>query len=225
MIYIYRRQPSASACLLADLLGGRKVSQLRRVRVKTDAVVIAWGEAVKLPCPVLNGEVLLNKLEEAQALKEGDVPTISVSRTAVDDWLGRSLFHHEGMDLLRPLKNPHYWVKKEGIVEEYRIHSFMGRSLRAGVKIPRDGVPHHDWIRSGRGGWRIAYRPHSVKQKHRDLAHKAVRTLGLDFGAVDIGRTKTGKLIVLEVNRAPGIEAGTVEAYASAIRGWAAERG
>lgn len=149
----------------------------------------------------------------------------------VGDWLPRLSNHVGGADLLRPPADPDYYVKKEEFVNEYRIHSFLGRSLRGGKKVVRDdfdvpggiiqGRPKaHPWVRSWDGGWRIKYDGETVKQKHRDIAHAAVRALGLDFGAVDIGEKADGTLVVLEVNRAPGIEGGTVEKYRDAINRW-----
>ncbi len=47
----------------------------------------------------------------------------------------------------------------------------------------------------------------------------AVKSLCLDFGAVDIGyRISTGKAAVFEVNTAPGIEGTTLKKYAAALK-------
>lgn len=143
------------------------------------------------------------------------------------DWLGRRFNHVGGNDLLNP-GQADYFSKKENFINEYRVHSFFGRSIRAGKKVhrkPTDPTPFtgtpHAWIRSFDAGWMISYADDSgVKQKHRDAAHAAVRALGLQFGAVDIGELADGTLVVLEVNRAPGVEAGTIEAYARAIHRW-----
>lgn len=222
MIKIYRRVSSDSAKLLAKALEAIRVRRADQIGPRD--IVICWGEALE-GSRVLNGAPLRSKLRDAQILAEASVPTIQVSLTHREGWLGRSTHHIGGNDLLRPIANPAFWVKRENIEEEFRVHSFLGRSIRAGRKIPRDGMDPHEWIRSWDGGWRIAYLPGSVGPAHRDLAHRAVKALGLDFGAVDIGRKKGGDLIVLEVNRAPGIEGGTVERYADAIRGWIAQHG
>ncbi len=139
------------------------------------------------------------------------------------EWLPRKNNHVGGLDLLNPDGQADFWVKRESIVREIRVHSFNGKSIRAGVKAPREGVATdqvHAWIRSYDGGWTIKYDGVTSKQKHRDLAHQAVAALGLQFGAVDLAETSDGRLIVLEVNRAPGIENGSVDRYATAIKGW-----
>lgn len=148
-------------------------------------------------------------------------------------WLGRMNNHVGGADLLNPPATPQYYSKKEDLVREFRIHSFLKKSIRAGVKDHREGFtapgaatpPNgggmaHAWIRSWDAGWRIKYDGVTSKQKHRDIAHAAVAALGLEFGAVDIGEKANGDLIVLEVNRAAGVEGGTIEAYSAAIKGW-----
>lgn len=140
----------------------------------------------------------------------------------VGEWVGRTNNHTGGRDLLAPPRTPDYFVKKETFANEYRVHSFLGRSIRAGKKVHRTDFTgtRSPWVRSWDGGWKISYDGASVRQRHRDIAHAAVRALGLDFGAVDIGETADGTLIVLEVNRAPGLEGGTVTAYANAIQKW-----
>jgi hypothetical protein len=135
-------------------------------------------------------------------------------------WIPRLNNHVGGNDLLNPPNAPNFWVKKEVFTSEFRVHSFRGKSLRAGIKAPREGVRQHDWVRSWDGGWRILYDGISSKKKHREIAHAAVEALGLQFGAVDIGERADGTLCVLEVNRAPGLEGGTIEAYARAIQAW-----
>lgn len=154
------------------------------------------------------------------------------------EWLGRLRNHVGGGDLLNPPAQPDYWAKKERLVREFRVHSFGGQSIRAGVKKVRDGygtvagmdnpdAPNyaHPWIRSHEAGWRISYDAVTITRAHRDLAHAAVQALGLSFGAVDLGERGDGSLMVLEVNRAPGLEGGTVTAYAEAIQRWIAAGG
>lgn len=138
------------------------------------------------------------------------------------EWLPRLFSHVGGNDLLNPPAAPEFYVKKENIVEEIRIHSFNEKSIRAGIKKPRPGAQQHPWIRSYDGGWSIIYDGFESKKAQRELAHKAVKALGLNFGAVDLGKRADGSWIVLEVNRAPGLEGGSVTTYANAIRAWMA---
>lgn len=150
------------------------------------------------------------------------------------EWLARRNNHVGGNDLREGIQVGDFYSKREEFIKEYRVHSFFGRSIRAGRKIhrtpqsetPFHGTPH-PWIRSFDGGWQISYADDFApnarrKQEIRDIAHAAVQALGLSFGAVDIGEKADGELVVLEVNRAAGVEGGTTEAYARAIRRWIA---
>jgi hypothetical protein len=228
MIYVYRRAASLSARVLAVEVNGVRLRHFRARRFLRDRSpkVVMWGEGVPphitLQCPVLNNAPIRTKLTDALLLTKAGIPTIKTSKTNPGDgWLGRLDSHAGGNDLLTPPEEPDFYVRKEAFRREFRIHSFSGRSIRAGVKTEREGVDQiHPWIRSWDGGWRVSYDGESVKQRHRDLAHQAVAALGLDFGAVDLGEGPGKELIVLEVNRAPGIEGGTIEAYARAIEGW-----
>ena len=149
-----------------------------------------------------------------------DVPAPIARVEAVVDWVGRNNDHVGGNDLLNPTTNPAYYSKKENFVQEFRIHSFLGRSIRAGVKVPREDMTPHAWVRSWDGGWRMNYDGVTAQQAHRIIAHQACQALNLDFGAVDIGEKADGTLVVLEVNRAPGLEGGTITRYAGAINRW-----
>ena len=227
-VFIYRRAVSTSARVLADAVDGNYIRSQRQciLAARAGNKIVCWGSPWQWETrglSLLNNRPLLAKLTEVKALNKAGVPTVETSATPRQGWLGRSSRHVGGSDLLRPPRQPDYWVKKEDIVQEYRVHSFKGHSIRAGVKRVRDGFfeqTAHRWIRSWEAGWRISYDGESVRQRHRDLAHAAVAALKLDFGAVDIGERADGSLLVLEVNRAPGLEGGTIGAYAKAITAW-----
>lgn len=133
-------------------------------------------------------------------------------------WLPRLFVHAGGADLLRPPPVADYWVKKETFVAEVCIHSFNGQTIRTGVKTPRLGALFHPWIRSSGGGWIVDYEAPERMIAQRGMAHAAVRALGLDFGAVNLGKTAAGKWLVLKVNRAPILDTDSVTTYTNAIK-------
>lgn len=154
-------------------------------------------------------------------------------------WIPRKNSHVGGNDLLTPCENPDYYSARLALTKEYRIHTFLGKkSIRAGEKRLREGYSldaaevaasrgrlklASDWIRSYDGGWRVCYDNFQSTQKMKNLSYKAAKSLGMDFGAVDIGEDATGTLYVLELNRAPGLEGGSIEAYANHIKKWIEE--
>lgn len=209
--------------------------------------VVCWGcplpdiDGVK----IVNGARIGNKYEAAMAIGHLGLPTITVgrrdgairSRYFEAGYIGRTFDHVGGEDILHPVETPDFYVMKENFSSEYRIHTMGGKSIRAGKKVPRDGhvvaptveeydrrkkageLVAHPWVRSFDAGWRINYDNFESNKTMRALAWKAVSGLELQFGAVDIAqRTSDGKLIVLEVNRAPGAEGGTVESYVRGLK-------
>lgn len=186
--------------------------------IVSDLLEVNWDRS-----PIF-GESLGRVIRDLQALQTtGRTPAPTVGPAIPDpNWVGRSNHHVGGLDLLTPPTSPDYWVKKETITEEYRLHIFDSKSIRAGKKAPRTGLttPASPWIRSFDGGWKIVYDRYESTREQRELASAAVQALGLTFGAVDLGLLAGGGLLVLEVNRAPGLEGGTVEAYGRAIEGW-----
>lgn len=278
MLYVFRHLPSDSARDLAEgmNLNCRKVRDLSRVHygagLRGGDRVICWGDSLSTSpdanIQVLNGGQIINKLQQAQVLREKGIPTIQVRttlpppETPVDPlieawrgvmrevghpldraaihltlerlraaeglplqipitWLPRTLNHLGGRDLLTPPLNPAFWVKKEEIAREFRLHIFRGKSIRAGVKVHNTNSPtHHPWVRSLEGGWRISYDSFESSKAMRKIAKDAVAALSLDFGAVDLAQKADGGLMVLEVNRAPGLGDGTLNAYTQAIERW-----
>lgn len=159
----------------------------------------------------LNTTSFLNKRSQLLKLAKNDVPTLEVSDKPKNGFIGRSMNHEGGTDLLTESGHD-YYTKKLEFTREVRVHIYKGKAIHTGLKVALPNA--HPWIRSYEGGWRIDYsRSKDVAQSRRDLAKKAIAALGLDFGAVDIGVLKGDNAVVLEVNTAPGIEGETLEAY------------
>lgn len=91
---------------------------------------------------------------------------------------------------------------------ELRVHIFLGKSIRISEK--KFSAP----------GTYTTIKPTVAVKQARKAAKKAVRALGLDFGAVDILVQEDGTPYVLEVNAAPGLGGTTPKLYADAFRKW-----
>lgn len=160
---------------------------------------------------MLNDVPFLNKKSQLLKLREKSVPTLEVSNTPREGYIGRSANHQGGHDLITNTGRD-YYTRKMTFTREVRIHIFKGKSIHAGLKIAQPNA--HPWIRSYDTGWRISYaHARDIADSRRELAKQAMEALGLDFGAVDIGVIKGDNALVLEVNTAPGIEGETLEAY------------
>lgn len=226
-VLVYRQMPSEGAVAIATALreagiNAKKMSREPR-RWYSDDVVIGWGDCYPdFDGRSLNNKPPINKLQEITLLRDAGVATVEVSLTPQEGWLPRVSNHHGGNDLLTTPARPAFWVRKEPVVQEFRVHVFGGLSIRAGVKLPRVDNPH-PWVRSYDGGWYIDYgkaEAYGFRNRMRDIAKSATQAVGLDFAAVDVGVREDGSVLVFELNRAPGVEGGSVTGYTRHIIDW-----
>lgn len=98
-------------------------------------------------------------------------------------------------------------IDKEVAPREYRVHIFLGKSIRISEKDFDDN-----------GKYTTAKPQHKVKHV-RAAAKEAVKALGLDFGAVDI-MANDEECWVLEVNTAPGLGGSMPRLYADVFERW-----
>lgn len=250
-LYVYCPRPSNGALELVRALGAQRLRRFdgmdfwdkrRRFKLSPGDSLVCWGTCI----PEIDGVKVLNsaqnhidKMAELQKLAQAGIPTITLYAKADKDYgkilLPRKAHHSGGKDLLLTPDFPDYFVQKEDFSEEYRVHSFNGKSIRAGIKVHRDGFTLvgkeadwkpdsnliHPWVRSFDGGWRVKYDDFQSNPKLRKIAALAVKAMGLTFGAVDIAQRRVdGIYKVLEVNRAPGIEGNSIGAYVRSINKW-----
>lgn len=195
--------------------------------LRAGGLVVNWGDRSGRP-DALNVRGFFSKYNELRELHRKGVPVVAFTDERPDPpdgWLPRLNGHHEGNDLLRrnPILMPDYWTRFENLSPEFRVHVMRldgeMRSIRLGMKFPRVDDPH-PWVRSWSAGWHLLYNQEAQNQADRfrnvrKVAKDALTALGLDFGAVDVAiHARSGKPLVLEVNRAPGIEGRTLEVYA-----------
>jgi glutathione synthase/RimK-type ligase-like ATP-grasp enzyme len=110
---------------------------------------------------------------------------------------------------------------------EYRLHVVLGKVIAIQQKrrdSEAEQTADQRLIRNHANGWvfavnNVVFRDANQKQECEHESIRAIASLGLDFGAVDVVvARKTGKPHVLEVNTAPGIESPTIlEAYRAAF--------
>lgn len=149
--------------------------------------------------------------------------------------IGRTRYHYGGSGFkfirneeeLQKDYQSDYWLEYiDGEDKrEYRVHVFRGEILRVQRKREKEEYDHvklHNVCRSHNNGWYFSLcdieRTHeSVKRE----AINAVRSLGYDFGAVDVIRIPSqDKTVVLEVNSGCGLDNSGLELYAQKIKEW-----
>lgn len=137
--------------------------------------------------------------------------------------LGRKKQHARGTDIKlilqeRDLRKPcDYYSVYIPTKREYRLHVVGDKVIRIQGKFldrPEQAVSH---IRNYATGYRFRKPRLRLKPDRLTMAVSAVKSLGLDFGAVDLLVADDGLGYVLEVNTAPSCSPVTMGAYAVAL--------
>jgi hypothetical protein len=158
--------------------------------------------------------------------KKLPVPKFALKRYDLrSPMLGRRFHHQCGTDIIfiktkkEPIRDRDYFIEFLPVQTEYRAHIVCGQVISLAEKV--GGRVEGVYCRNLRTGWTFEER------RPEDLCHpdivkmskKAVKVLGLHFGAVDILISK-GKPFLLEVNTAPGIIERRAKLYATSIKGY-----
>lgn len=239
-MYPYKMS-SSSAKKLAKMLNIKRVFPDGKFKNKRNNFIINWGNSHYPNWPIHrvlnhpdNVRLASNKLFSFRKFKEADVKhpqwttdydtachwveegfTIVVRKTITGSG-GKGVIIVKGEEELpiAPLYTK-YFKKKE----EYRIHVVYGKMIDYSLKKKRKGKEVDFQVRSWDNGWVFCRENVVVPKCIEEEAIKAVKALGLHFGAVDIGYNVTkNEPCVFEVNTAPGIEGTTIIKYATAFK-------
>lgn len=210
---------------------------------KTD-YVINWGLS-KQPHFLFNETyyqtilLAVNKQYTFEALGFSQVPTLEhttdietakewhkthtiIARTILNGFGGQGIFVIEPEE---PLIEAPLYTKYKKKKHEYRVHVAFGKVIDITQKKKQKGATVNSKIRNHKNGWVYCRLDIDFPEELKDIAIKAIRALGLSFGAVDIiWNQKEDKYYVLEVNTAPGLVGTTLTAYINAftqdIKSW-----
>ena len=107
------------------------------------------------------------------------------------------------------------YVKYIAKKHEYRVHAHATEGVFfVQQKKKREGVDANFQIRNHANGFIYANEGVDVPAHVKEMCQKAIITLGLDFGAVDvIYNEKFNTYTILEVNTSPGLSGTTLEKY------------
>lgn len=145
-----------------------------------------------------------------------------LARQAVRSFGGHGISVHDPNGNKVPVIPARFYSLYSPKRHEYRVHVFKGKVIDLQQKKRAKGFDGVDTkVRSYANGWRFCRNGIEVPDSCQQASVSAVKALGLDFGAVDVGwNEKLQQPMVYEVNTAPGIEGTTVKNYAEAIRSW-----
>lgn len=232
---------SQSAKALAQSLGTLRITP--RFRRKLRHVIINWGKQSNTQVGFIQGKDLNNPSAVARACNKLLTFTSLSDKEYLPIWCtdkgtalellsiyGKiycrtNLTGHSGSGIViattpdELVDAPLYTVSAKHR-DEYRVHVFKGDVIDVQKKKRK-----LDWsgnagsgIRNLANGWVYARHDVSIPIEVTHAATDAVVSLGLDFGAVDIGwNSHLGKATLFEVNTAPGLVGTTLEKYTEAF--------
>lgn len=241
-IFIYPYKPgSQSAKRLSGALGAKRIKHHgSKFKESQNKVVINWGSS-SCPYDCLNDSgavsVASDKLLSLKQLSLSgvSVPEWTTDRQIASDWLKEghtvvcrgTLVGSSGQgitlvsDPLCELPFVPLYTKYTKKKDEYRVHVFDGSVIDIQRKMRKKSVPDQqvDWkIRNLAGGFIFGREGVNPDDTVLEESCRAVTSLGLLFGAVDIGDHPETGARVYEVNTAPGLEGSTVDSYVKAMR-------
>ena len=231
---------SLSAKRLARTLGILRVSPSYNARRKD--VIINWGNSkpphfrwmeqdLNKPHAIALASNKLETFREFRSNSFTDVPDWTTNPEEAQHWLDlglktycrRLLSSHSGNGIVicndgdRLVSAPLYTLHTKH-KHEYRVHVFRNQILDVQQKKKKLGYGNGNGIRNHSNGWIYARAEVVPPEELLSSSIDAVKLLGLDFGAVDIGhRLIDNKFFVFEVNTAPGLEGTTLDKYSKAI--------
>lgn len=234
---------SQSAKVLAQNLGALRVYPDRNYKPKSNHLIINWGynkepdwmyyrevEWLNFPSQV---NLARNKLDTFDRLLNNhiSIPEYTENKDEAQSWEGvvvcrKTVTGQEGQGIViaqspdeivdAPLYTKHLRHK-----HEYRVHVFKGEVIDFTQKKKRADVEVDSFVRNSAGNWVFCRQDVVLPEDASEQAIKAVNSLGLDFGAVDIAyRERENKAFVLEVNTAAGLEGTTLERYTQAFKSY-----
>lgn len=237
---------SASAKLLSEHLAAPRVKTdgTSKFRSRPTDAVVNWGSS-QLPTNLSEAMVLnspsavalsSNKLSALTTLRDAGISclTFTTDTAQVRSWLqeghvvfartllnshsGRGIVQIEGADATIPSAPLYTLYKKKK--HEYRAHVLPDGSVVVRQKRRKVDAENVDWrVRNLAGGFVFTHEISFMPPDLQELARVAVRTLGLDFGALDILYNEQDKrCYVIECNSAPGLGGSTIQMYVDAIR-------
>ena len=242
----YKRGSRSAKILRASLTQalGRNVLFINPDRValcKPTRIVINWGSSAvsDTQARVLNNPIAVgaaaNKLATLEYFQIDGVahPEFALDIETARDWIDRGFYvvcrqlltAHSGRGIVVARQHselidaPLYtkYIRKK---KEFRVHVFNDQVIDIQEKRRSSAVDdHHPYVRNHSNGYVFCRGDIVEPDDLRGLATSAVRSLGLDFGAVDIVWNEyQNKCFALEVNTACGLEGSTVDKYVQAIR-------
>lgn len=217
---------------IADALGMK--SRFQSVS-RTQPLAIRWGSAQfsGTASAIQSAEAIAragNKLVSLQCFKRDGVPcpefAMQCALPTTEVWFGRNTHGMCGTDIrvIEPGVMPaagrsDFYTKFIPNTREYRIHVFKEEILGVmGKYLDFPAEAGDGYIKNVAHGYRFRTPAKALHTNRGEAAIAAVKSLGLDFGAVDLIVGTDGNPYVLEVNTAPALAPLMFDKYVAAFK-------
>lgn len=240
---------SRSAIAISDALDCYRINRDGSSRFSrgSNKAIINWGWGSTLPeevaaCTIINKPEAvaraISKIDSFRCFIRDRVkcPDFTTDSTTAKQWLnqGSKVYcraHNEGSDgsgltvhsdPLTALPSARLYTKGLSIRDEYRVHVVGDEVVTYQKKVRRSDVTsHNDLIRTTGGGWgfEVVEDERLISPNIDDECILAIKSLGLDFGGVDVIDCG-GKAYVVEVNTAPHLTPYSSRKLAEALRSY-----
>lgn len=230
---------SRSAKALSEALGALRLKKEgSKFKPRASDIIINWGCSGDLglsPAQVLNKPEKVARVSDkkkffahAKDATTFSVPEHTTSKKEAEEYKTCVCRHilsgsgGKGIEIIErgeTLPSAPLYVKYIPKEAEYRAHIYKGKVIDWQRKIRDPDKEPTNWkVRNHDNGFIFARNSSKPMPKEAgDAAIEAVKYFELDFGAVDLIVTKSGKVYVLEINTAPGLEGTTLESYRKAF--------
>ncbi len=200
------------------------------VRSKEDPfqVGLSWGCSYDGPEPFLNSGVnrfnkftAFSKFRDAGASCPFTYPIAYIENHVIprgEVWLARKRQHTKGKDIVvcKDTESARA-IARRGEHDffsvfiptdtEYRVWVLGGKAFATYEKVYKGQGEYDGFMRNRRFGFKFVKRDELIgNHKIEGPCIKAVQSLGMDWGAVDVLKGKDGKFYVLEINSMPHID-------------------
>ena len=150
--------------------------------------------------------------QDANVAKSWLSDSFVYARTIVDSSQGEGIVIVGQDDIHFPSAS--LYTKGFNNTHEYRVHVAFDEVIDFTKKKKRLDAEVNPLIKNSSNGWVFCREEIELPEKVKQVCVRAVKALGLDFGAVDVlYKQRDNEAKICEVNTAPGIEGTTLTAY------------
>ena len=246
LYFLYHLRTRPTGRVIARSLGFRKWGTKRIAPKQPVDLVLRWGASDDLNAgveinPAAAIRAAANKWTTLSRLQRAGVSTVPFSRDYADlrqcsyiygrssygqGGRGIGVYESSGMGIMLGGQQHEFYTGGIDVNREYRLHIVGDEVVRVQGKYL--DFPEQDAsggrVRNHANGYRFRTPRQRLKPQREEAAVAAVKTLGLDFGAVDLILDYEGNHYVLEVNTGPSCSPMTANAYAQPLARLIAER-